>query len=87
MICCKEMMIADEYEFADFYMTKEIDSKVSSKKKKKRLKGGLIIFPPKLRDDICILDFKLSSMHLGVTPNTLTYKKIGKSIISIKCIN
>ena len=35
MICCKEMMIADEYEFADFYMTKEIDSKVSSKKKKK----------------------------------------------------
>ena len=35
MICCKEMMIADEYEFADFYITKEIDSKVSSKKKKK----------------------------------------------------
>ena len=28
MICCKEMMIADENEFADFYMTKEIDSKV-----------------------------------------------------------
>ena len=35
MICCKEMMIADENKFADFYMTKEIDSKVSSKKKKK----------------------------------------------------
>ena len=28
MICCKEMTIADENEFADFYMTKEIDSKV-----------------------------------------------------------
>ena len=54
--------------------------------KRNWLKGSLIIFPPMLHDDmICILDFKLSSMHLGVTPQIhlkgLVRKSFGHSPI------